>query len=201
MTDARDTLGRLADEFQKLPGIGARTAERLAFHLMNAPEAEARALAEAILEMRSRLTTCSRCHNRADRDPCALCADAGRDASQVCVVETARDVTLIEETGLYRGLYHVLGGHLAPAEGIGPEDLAIEALVERVRRGGVNEVILATNPTLESDATALEVSERLKPLGVRLTRLARGLPAGGTLEYVSRNVLSDALSARQEVKE
>jgi recombination protein RecR len=183
-----------------LPGIGARSAERLAFHLMNAPEAEARGLAEAIVQMRSRLTECSQCHHRSDRDPCAICADAARDASLVCVVESSRDVALVEETGLFHGVYHVLKGHLAPADGIGPEDLTIEALVARVRSGQVKEVILATNPTLESDATALEIVERLKPLGVRVTRLARGLPAGGTLEYVSRNVLSDALSARQEVK-
>jgi len=200
MPEATDALSQLKEALQKLPGIGARSAERLAFHLMNAPEAEARGLAEAIVQMRSRLTECSRCHHRSDRDPCAICSDAARDASLVCVVESSRDVALVEETGLFHGVYHVLKGHLAPADGIGPEDLTIESLVARVRSGQVKEVILATNPTLESDATALEIVERLKPLGVRVTRLARGLPAGGTLEYVSRNVLSDALSARQEVK-
>lgn len=199
MPQRSDALSHLVDELQKLPGIGARSAERLAFHLMNAPEAEARGLAEAILQMRSRLTECSRCFNRSDSDPCAICSDASRDPSLVCVVESSRDVALVEETGLFHGVYHVLKGHLAPSDGIGPEDLTIEALVTRVRSGQVKEVILATNPTLESDATALEIVERLKPLGVRLTRLARGLPAGGTLEYVSRNVLSDALSARQEI--
>ena len=200
MPDRSDALSRLMDALQTLPGIGARSAERLAFHLMNAPEAEARGLAEAIVDMRSRLTECSRCFNRSDSDPCSICADPARDASQVCVVESSRDVALVEETGLFHGVYHVLKGHLAPADGIGPEDLTIDALVARVRSGQVKEAILATNPTLESDATALEIVERLRPLAVRVTRLARGLPAGGTLEYVSRNVLSDALSGRQEMK-
>lgn len=199
MTETGDTLSRLIGELQKLPGIGARTAERLAHHLMAAPEAEARALAEAVLDMRHRLTRCSVCNNLTDADPCSLCADPSRDASLVCVVETSRDVQRVEQTGLFRGLYHILGGHLAPTEGIGPEELSIGALAERAKSGEVNEVILATSPTLEGDATAMEVAERLRPLGVRVTRLARGLPAGGTLEYVSRNVLSDALSERREL--
>lgn len=200
MAHANDTLGRLIAEFQRLPGIGVRTAERLAFHVMNAPEAEARALAEAIAQLRDRLTDCSVCFNRTDSDPCGICADASRDRSTICVVETARDVSRIEDTGLFGGLYHVLKGHLAPTEGIGPEDLTIDALVARVKAGGVSEVILATNPTLESDATSLEVLRCLQGLPARVTRLARGLPSGGTLEYVSRNVLSDALSARQEMQ-
>jgi recombination protein RecR len=200
MADATPTLANLIRQLMRLPGIGARTAERLAFHLMNAPQDEALALASAISEMRSRLTECSVCYNRTDADPCAICSDASRDRALVCVVETPRDVARIEETGLFRGLYHVLKGHVAPTEGIGPENLTIGALVERVRRGEIREVILATNPTLESDATALEVCERLKGLPVTVTRLARGLPTGGTLEYVSRNVLSDALSGRQQMK-
>jgi recombination protein RecR len=200
MSDATPTMSRLIKAFQGLPGIGARTAERLAFYLMNAPAEEAGELAAAITEMRSRLTECSVCFNRGDADPCALCSDPTRDRTLLCVVETSRDVARIEETGLFRGLYHVLKGHLAPLDGIGPEQLTLEALVRRAKEQGVKEVILATNPTLESDATALEVVERLRPLGVRLTRLARGLPMGGTLEFVNRGVLTDALQGRQEVK-
>ena len=200
MSDSSSTLARLIAELQKLPGIGARTAERLAFHLLNTTDGEARALAEAILELRNRLTECSVCFNLADSDPCAICRDAGRQRSTICVVETPRDVARLEETGLFRGLYHVLKGHLAPAEGVGPEHLTIDALVRRVQAGGVDQVILATNPTVESDATALEIAARLRPLGARLTRLARGLPAGSTIEYVNRNVLGDALSDRQEIK-
>lgn len=200
MAEASETLAHLVKELQRLPGVGARTAERLAFHLMNAPDQEARGLAEAILDLRSRLTACSLCHNLTDSDPCGICRDEGRERSVICVVETSRDVSRIEATGLFRGVYHVLGGHLAPTDGVGPEDLSIAALVDRVRAGGVAEVILATNPTVESDATAMEVLECLGGLGVRVTRLARGLPAGGTLEYVSRNVLSDALSERREMK-
>jgi len=200
MADTDDSVARLIGELQRLPGIGARTAERLAFHLMNAPEAEARSLAEAIGRVRDRLTECSVCHTRADGDPCPICRDESRDRATICVVETPRDVSRVEATGLFRGVYHVLKGHLSPTDGVGPEDLSLAALVERVRSGGVAEVILATNPTLDSDATAMEVVERLRPLGVRLTRLARGLPAGGTLEYVSRGVLSDALSGRREIE-
>ena len=200
MADTEDTVAQLIAELQRLPGIGARTAERLAFHLMNAPEAEARGLAEAIGRMRDRLTECSVCHTRSDGDPCAVCRDESRDHGTVCVVETPRDVSRVEATGLFRGVYHVLKGRLSPTDGVGPEDLTITALVKRVEAGGVAEVILATSPTLDSDATAMEIVERLRPLGVRLTRLARGLPAGGTLEYVSRGVLSDALSGRREIE-
>ena len=200
MAEQDDTMSRLRRELERLPGIGARTAERLAFHLMNAPDAEARGLAEAILDLRNRLTECSVCFNQTDADPCAVCASAARDGGLVCVVETPQDVSRIEDTGLFSGVYHVLKGHIAPTEGVGPEDLTIEALAARVKAGGVREVILATNPTLESDATALEILRRLQPLGVRVTRLARGLPTGGTIEYVSRGVLADALSGRQEMK-
>jgi recombination protein RecR len=200
MGEATPTLSNLTRQLQRLPGIGARTAERLAYHLMNAPEEEARALAAAITELRDRLTECSICFNHSDSDPCSICADAGRDHHLVCVVETARDVGRIEETGLFRGVYHVLKGHLAPVDGIGPENLTIDALMRRVESQAVAEVILATNPTLESDATALEVGERLKAVGVRVTRLARGLPSGAALEHVNRSVLSDALSGRQEMK-
>lgn len=200
MAEALPTLANLIRELTRLPGIGARSAERLAYHLLSAPQAEALALARAITDMRSRLAECSVCYNLTDADPCAICGDRSRDSSLICVVETSRDMARIEGTGLFKGLYHVLKGHLAPAEGVGPDDLTIGALVKRVESGGVEEIILATNPTLQSDATAMEVTERLKGTKVRMTRLARGLPAGGTLEYVSRNVLSEALSGRQQVK-
>ena len=200
MAEASPTLANLIRELTRLPGIGARTAERLAFHLVSAPQEEALALARAISDMRRRLTECSVCYDLTDADPCAICGDPARDHSLVCVVETPRDVARIEGTGLFKGVYHVLKGHVAPVEGVGPEDLTIQALAKRVNSGGVSEVILATNPTLQSDVTATEVVERLKGMGVRITRLARGLPAGGTLEYVSRNVLSEALSGRQQVE-
>ncbi len=200
MAEVAPTLANLAQHLQRLPGIGARSAERLAYHLMNAPEGEARALAAAISELRDRLTECSVCFNYSDSDPCAICGDNTRDHKTVCVVETVRDIGRIEETGLFRGVYHVLKGHLAPVDGVGPDDLTIEPLLKRVQSEGVTEIILATNPTMESDATAVEVHDRLKALGVRVTRLARGLPSGAALEYVNRSVLSDALSGRQEMK-
>lgn len=200
MSGQTSSLADLAAQLQRLPGIGARTAERLAYHLMNAPEEEARALAAAVTRLRDLLTECSICFNHSDSDPCSICADTSRDQTTVCVVETTRDIGRIEETGLYRGLYHVLKGHLAPVDGIGPENLTIEQLAARISSRGITEVILATNPTLESDATAVEIRRRLAPLNVRVTRLARGLPSGAALEYVNRSALGDALSGRQEMK-
>jgi len=190
---------RLAEEFGRLPGIGRKTAERLTYHILKSSREDALRLATAIREVKEKVRACRECCNIAEEDLCAICADPRRDRSQLCVVEQPRDVLALEASGSYRGLYHVLMGHLNPLEGVEPEHLTIAALVERVRRGGVREVILATNPNLEGDATALFLTRELRPLGVRLTRLARGLPTGSSLEYASPNILADALSGRREI--
>ncbi len=191
-------LARLIEALTTLPGVGKRTAERLAHHLLRAPEAEALALADAIREARARIRPCSACLAPAESDPCPVCADESRDRGLVLVVETPRDLEAIEESGAWRGVYHVLGGRVSPLEGVGPEALGVEALVARARGGGVREVCLATNPDLEGDGTALHVVRALAPLAVPVTRLARGLPAGGTIEHASRSVLLDAVENRRK---
>jgi len=192
-------VARLVEELVRLPGIGPKSASRLAYYLLRAPEEEAVALAEAILEMRRRIRLCSRCFNITEIDPCALCDDESRDRSRICVVEEPLDVIALERTGRYHGLYHVLHGALSPVEGIGPEDLRIRELVTRVRLQPVEEIILATNPNLEGDATAMYLAQQLIPLGVRVTRLAHGLPIGGDLEYADEITLSRALEGRREL--
>jgi recombination protein RecR len=195
-----ETIAKLIELLGNLPGIGARSAERLAFHLLKADAAEALALADAIRDVKTKIRPCSRCFNLAEAELCSVCADPSRDAGLICVVEQPKDLLSIEATGVYRGVYHVLMGQIAPLEGMEPEDLTIAPLVERVKAGGVREVILATNPTVTGDATALHIIDQLAPLGVKLTRLARGLPAGGQIEYSSRSILSDALTERRDVK-
>jgi recombination protein RecR len=192
-----ETLARLAEALSTLPGVGRRTADRLAHHLVRAPEAEALAIADAIREARARIRPCSRCLAPAESDPCAICGDPRRDAGLLLVVETARDLRAIEESGTWRGRYHVLGARLSPLEGVGPEALGLEALVARAREEGVREVCLATNPDLEGDGTALAVADALARAGVSVSRLARGLPAGGSIQYLSRSVLSEALENRR----
>lgn len=192
-----EVLGRLLSELEKLPGVGPKSAQRLADHILRSPREEVLALARAIREVKERLRPCSRCFNISETDPCHICSDPRRDHSVICVVEEPRDVLPIERSGAYRGLYHVLGGRLAPLEGVGPEQLTIKALVARIKEGGVKEVVVATNPTVEGDTTALHLAEVLKPLGVQVTRLARGMPAGGSLEYASPAVLGDALRDRR----
>ncbi|MGB9722448.1 MAG: recombination mediator RecR [Chloroflexia bacterium] len=192
-------VARLVEELVRLPGIGPKSASRLAYYLLRAPEEEARALAEAILEMKRRILLCSRCFNITETDPCPICADEERDRSRICVVEQPLDVIALERTGRYRGLYHVLHGAISPVEGIGPEDLRIRELLTRVRLQPVEEVILATNPNLEGDATAMYLAQHLIPLGVRVTRLAHGLPMGGDLEYADEVTLSRALEGRREM--
>ena len=199
MAGYSETIERLMAELGKLPGIGARTAERLAFHILKSSDAEALALSDAIRDVKSRIRPCSRCFNLAEDELCAVCADPQRDRSIICVVEQPKDLLSLEATGVYRGVYHVLMGQIAPLEGVAPEDLTIDALVKRVRRGGVKEVILATNPTVAGDATSLHISSLLGPLGVRITRLARGLSAGGQIEYSNKSILSDAINDRREV--
>ncbi len=192
-------VARLVEELIRLPGIGPKSASRLAYYLLRVPEEEARALAEAILEMKSRMRFCSRCYNITETDPCAICSDEDRDRTRICVVEEPLDVVALERTGRYRGLYHVLHGAISPVEGIGPDDLRIGELLTRVRLQPVEEIILATNPSLEGDATAMYLAQNLIPLGVRVTRLAHGLPMGGDLEYADEVTLSRALEGRREL--
>ncbi len=193
------TVARLVEELIKLPGIGPKSASRLAYYLLRSPEEETQALAEAIVEMKRQIRLCSQCFNIAESDPCPICVDEDRDRSRICVVEQALDVVAIERTGRYRGLYHVLHGAVSPVDGIGPEDLRIRELLLRVRRQPVEEIILATNPSLEGDATAIYLAQQLISLGVRVTRLAHGLPMGGDLEYADEITLSRALEGRQEM--
>lgn len=193
-------LARLIEELYKLPGIGPKSAQRLAYYILRQPAAEARALAAAILEVKEKIGFCSVCQNVTDVDPCRLCTDERRDRSAICVVEEPQDVMVVERSGSYKGLYHVLHGAISPMDGIGPEDLKIKALVDRIGAGGVAEVILATNPNLEGEATAMYLARLLRPLGVKVTRLARGLPVGGDLEYADEVTLARALEGRQEMQ-
>jgi recombination protein RecR len=192
-------VARLIEEFHKLPGVGPKSAQRLTYYLLRAPEEEARALAEAILEMKEKITFCSTCQNVTDRDPCVICANPERDSSVICVVEEPLDILALERTRSYNGLYHVLHGVISPMDGVGPEHLKVEELLERLKGGTVREVILATNPNLEGEATAMYLGRLLRPLGVRVTRLARGLPSGADLEYADDLTLTRALEGRQEM--
>jgi len=193
------TIEDLIERLGKLPGIGARTAERLAFHILRCPETDALALAEAIRKVKTDIRPCKRCYNLAEADLCAICSDPQRDQATIAVVEQPKDLLSLEATGAFGGVYHVLLGHIAPLEGVEADDLTISALVARVKRGGVGEIILATNPTVAGDGTALHIQSLLEPLGVKITRLARGLPTGGSIEYANKSILSDALNDRREV--
>ena len=194
-----DSMNKLIDQFGKLPGIGPKTAQRLAFHVLKSKADDALALAEAIRRVKSNIKQCKICFNLAEGDTCRICSDAGRDHGIVCVVEQSKDVINLEKTGLCKWVYHVLGGHIAPLEGVEPGDLTIDALVKRVRTGSVKEVVMATNPNIEGDGTALYISSLLGPLGVKITRLARGLPAGGTIEYATGSILTEAIMGREEM--
>jgi len=191
-------LEGLVRDLARLPGIGNKTAHRLAFHLLRVPKEEALALARSIEEVRTSVGTCGECGNIAETQPCHLCADPKRDATQLCVVEEPGDVVLLERTGHYRGLYHVLRGVLSPPDGIGPTELRFPELLERVRRGAFREVILATNPTSGGEATAHAIAELLAPLPVRVTRIARGVPVGSELEFADSVTLIRALEGRKE---
>jgi recombination protein RecR len=189
----------LTGEFARLPGIGRKTAQRLVYHLLRQPADQSRRLADALIALTERVRRCDRCRNLTETPLCAICADPRRDGQLVCVVEEASDIASIERSGEFRGLYHVLGGRLSPLDGIGPGDLAIDALVARMGPEGVHEVILATNPSLEGEATALYLQRQLAPAGVRVTRIARGLPVGGDLEYADGVTIAQALSARRDM--
>lgn len=194
-------IQRLIDAFSRLPGVGPKTASRLTFFLLRAENDLARELSQALAELREGTAICRQCFNitSAGQELCPICASSGREVSMICVVEEPLDVIALERTGGYKGLYHVLGGSLSPIEGIGPEDLHISELLERLQGGGVEEVIVATNPSMEGDATAMYLQQQIAPFGLRLTRLARGLPMGGDLEYADQNTLLRALDGRQEL--
>jgi recombination protein RecR len=190
---------RLIDELGRLPGIGQKTAQRLAFHLLAVEEADARRLASAIVDMREQVGLCSRCFNVAAGEECAICRDSRRDVTLVCVVERAQEVMVVERTQEFKGRYHVLGGSLSPINGVGPGQIRIEELKARIGPEGIAELILATNPTVEGDATAMYIARELKPLGVKVTRLASGLPVGGDLDYADELTLGRALAGRMEL--
>jgi len=195
-----NSMNELIDQFGKLPGIGPKTAQRLAFHVLKSEADDALALAEAISKVKSNIKQCKICFNLAEGDTCRVCSDASRDHGIVCVVEQSKDVISLEKTGMCKWVYHVLGGHIAPLEGVEPGDLTIEALVKRVRTGSVKEVVMATNPNIEGDGTALYISSLLGPVGVKITRLARGLPAGGTIEYATGSILTEAIMGREKME-
>jgi recombination protein RecR len=194
-----ESLNRLIEEFGKLPGVGPKTAERLAFHVLKAKPEEAMALAEAIRDVKNKIKRCRICFNLSEQAVCQICSDPRRDKSLICVVEQPKDVISLEKTGSCKWVYHVLGGHIAPLEGIEPGDLTITELVARVREGNVKEVIMATNPNLAGDGTTLYIGSLLRTAGVKITRLARGLPTGSTIEYASGKMLTDAILGRQEL--
>ncbi len=190
---------RLIAELNRLPGVGRKMAQRIALHILKMPVEEATRLARMIMEARQKTISCSQCRNITETDPCPICADGERDRSVLCVVEEARDLAALENAGVYRGLFHVLGGALSPLEGIGPDELSIEPLVQRLREGNFSEVILGTNPTVEGEATALYLERVLTPFGVTVTRLARGVPVGGELDYLDEVTLARAIENRRKV--
>lgn len=191
------SVGQLIDQFSTLPGIGRKSAERLAHHILSIPEQEALLLANAIQAVKQSVKPCSVCFNLTENEVCSICADQRRDKQLVCVVEQPRDVVSLEAAGSFQGVYHVLQGRISPLEGMGPENLTIDALVRRVKHEGVNEIIMATNPTLEGDGTALYISNLLENENVEITRLARGIASGSVLEFANKEMLSDALHGRQ----
>lgn len=192
-------IQRLIDELARLPGIGRKTAQRLAFHLLHVEEPDAHRLGQAILDLRSQVRLCRRCFNVTSAEECSLCRDLRRDPSLICVVERAQDVVVVEKTQEFRGRYHVLGGAISPIEGVGPDQLRVAELMARVDDEGVKEVIVATNPTIEGDTTAMYLARLLKPFGIKVTRLASGLPVGGDLDYADELTLGRALTGRQEL--
>ncbi|HUS72321.1 MAG TPA: recombination mediator RecR [Sedimentisphaerales bacterium] len=195
-----ESLNKLIEEFGRLPGIGPKTAERLAFHILKSKPADAMALAKAIEDVKNKIERCRTCYNYSEQPTCEICADPHRDKTIICVVEQPKDVIALEKTGACKWLYHVLGGHIAPLDGIEPSDLTIDKLVDRVRNGDIKEIIMATNPNLAGDGTALYISSLLRPTGVKITRPARGLPTGSTIEYASGKMLTDAIIGRQKLE-
>ena len=199
MPDFAAPIERLIDELKRLPGIGQKTAQRLAFHLLRASPQDALALAEAIRTAKERIRTCSVCNNITDTDPCLYCSSATRSRKTICVVEEPHNILAVEKTRQYGGLYHVLGGALSPLSGVGPEQLKIKSLIERLKDGPVDEIIIATNPTAEGEATAVYLSKLIKPLGIRVTRIGVGIPVGSDLEYADEVTMLKAMEGRREL--
>ena len=198
MSELSESVSNLISEFAKLPGIGRKSAERLTYHVLRVSAPEALALADAIRNVKQNVRYCRTCYNLAEEEECTICRDPKRERDLLCVVEQPRDLMALEQSGSYRGLYHVLLGRIAPLEGIGPDQLSIDALVRRVRGGRFRELIMATNPTVEGDGTALHISNLLSELPIRVTRLARGITTGSVLEFANKEMLSDALNGRQQ---
>jgi len=192
-------VAKLIEEFEKLPGIGHKTAQRLAFHVLNLPVEKTDSLANAIRDAKLKTRYCSTCYNLTEADPCNICSDVKRDMSTICVVEDPRDVVALERIREFKGVYHVLHGAISPMEGIGPEDIKIRELIQRIREADIREVILATNPTVEGEATAMYISKLLKPAGIKITRIAHGIPVGGDLEYADEVTLAKAMEGRREL--
>ncbi len=199
MTEEKSPLDRLINALSKLPGVGSKTATRLAFFLLNHPEEEAIELAQAIVDIKKKMRHCSVCWNIADSELCIICRDKKRDRSVICVVEQPADLIAIENTGEFRGLYHVLMGTLSPLSGVGPEDLTVKGLLKRLEDGEVKETIIATNPTVEGEATAIYLAKLLKPMGITVSRIAQGLPVGSNLEYADRVTMARSLTARRTI--
>lgn len=194
-----ESLQHLIDQFKRLPGIGGKSAQRLAFHVLRTPREDAERLCDAIRQVKDRVTYCTICNNITDVDPCGICADEGRDRRSICVVEEPQNVNVIEKTGGHRGTYHVLMGAISPLAGVGPDDLKIKGLLARIDGSDVDEIILATNPTVEGEATAIYLARLLKPLGMRVTRIAMGIPVGSDLEYADDLTMTRALEGRREL--
>lgn len=199
MAEVSSAVSNLVDQLGKLPGIGRKTAERLAYHLLRVHESEAMALSDSIRRVRENVRYCKTCFNLSENELCTVCSNSRRDQTRLCIVEQPRDLMALEQSGVYSGLYHVLLGRIAPLDGIGPDQLTIEPLIERVRTGNIAEVIMATNPNVEGDGTALYISNLLSEFPVEITRLARGVTSGSVLEYTNKEILADALSGRQKL--
>jgi recombination protein RecR len=195
---ATDAIGRLVQEFSKLPGIGPKSAQRITFYLLRSAEEQSTSLADALLSLKQKITLCSSCCNVTESDPCPICRNQQRDTGQLCIVEQPQDIVALEHTGIYKGLYHVLHGAISPTEGIGADDIRIRELLDRLQNNSIQEVILATNTNLEGEQTAMYLSRQITPLGIKVTRLARGLPYGTELEYADDVTLTRALEGRQE---
>ena len=199
MKDFAEPLARLIDELKRLPGIGQKSAQRIAFHLERAPRADAERLAAAIVDAKDKIRLCSICNNLTESDPCGYCSDSGRDPSVVCVVETPYNAIAVEKTREFRGQYHVLHGALSPLQGIGPDQLKLKSLIERLKSGKIRELIVATNPNVEGEATAVYLSKLIKPLGVKVTRIAMGIPVGSELEFADEVTMLKAIEGRREI--
>ncbi len=198
-THETNAIARLVEEFHKLPGVGPKSAQRITYHLLRAPDEEVKSLAEAILSLKQETKLCSICLNITDADPCRICSNAQRDRSKICIVEQPHDIEVIEHTGVYKGVYHVLHGAISPTEGIGADNIRIKEVIARLTDGGVEEVILATNTNLEGEQTAMYLNRIISPMGVKVTRIARGLPFGTELEYADDLTLTRAMQERQKI--